>query len=59
MRGKFRNEDKPTFTGQIADDCKGMMDFPDDRLKSFEYDEETYEIFWDDRNTGDIWKKGN
>ena len=34
------------------------MQFPDERTKAFEYDEEEYKIFWDDRLTGEQWEKG-
>ena len=34
------------------------MQFSDERTKSFEYDEEEYKIFWDDRLTGEQWEKG-
>ena len=34
------------------------MKFSDERTKSFEYDEEEYKIFWDDRLTGEQWEKG-
>ena len=34
------------------------MQFPDGKTKSFEYDEEEYKLFWDDRLTGEEWEKG-
>ena len=59
LHGQFHNGDRPDFTGTISDNCKGTMDFPDERTMSFEYDEEQYMIFWDNKETGDVWNKGN
>ena len=59
LHGQFRNKDSPDFTGQISDDCNGLMNFSDKGLISFVYDEETYRIFWYNRNAGDVWNKGN
>ena len=59
LQGQFYNDDRPDFTGTISDNCKGTMNFPDARTMSFEYDEELYKVFWDNRNYGEVWKKGN
>lgn len=59
LLGQFHNSGRPDFTGTISDNCKGAMDFPDERTMSFEYNEEQYIIFWDDKETGDVWNKGN
>ena len=58
LQGQFLNNDRPNFTGNVSADCNGFMYFPDDRLFSFEYDKETYQIFWDNPNAGNVWNKG-
>ena len=58
MQGEFIKEDRPDFTGAIADDCKGIINFQDEDSKSFQYNEEQYKIFFGDPETGEVWDKG-
>ena len=58
LRGKFIKENRPDFTGTIANDCKGVLKFIDEGLKSFQYDEEQYKVVLGDQETGEVWDKG-
>ena len=54
LKGNFLKQLKPDFTGIISDTCKGTMNFPDDGITSFHYDEEEYKIFWESKETGHV-----
>ena len=58
MQGHFLNKDRQDFTGIVGNNCKGTIKFPDEGIKSFEYDEEEHKFFWDNRLTGEEWQKG-
>ena len=58
MRGQFIKEDRPDFTGIISNDCKGIITFLDQYVKSFTYIEEEYKIVWGNEQTGEVWNKG-
>ena len=58
LQGQFLNNDRSNFRGNVSADCNGFMYFPDHRLFNFEYDKETYQIFRDNRNAGNVWNKG-
>ena len=43
----------------INKNCTGLIKFPDEiSSKNFQYDEEEYKLFWDNRKTEEVWEKG-
>ena len=58
MQGKFLSEDRPNFIGIINENCAGLITFPDEKTKNFQYDEEEYKVFWNNEKIGEVWEKG-
>ena len=59
MQRKFLTEDRQNFFGIINKNCTGLIKFPDElSSKNFQYDEEEYKLFWDNRKTEEVWEKG-
>ena len=58
MEGQFIKENRTDFGGIIDNNCRGVVDFPDGKAKSFKYYEEEYKIVWGDHSTGQVWNKG-
>ena len=58
LHGKWNKNSRPDFKGTIEANCKGKMRFPDHRVFTLEYDPKLKKIFWDGRNSGNVWTKG-
>ena len=58
LHGKWEKNSRPDFKGTIEANCKGRMRFPDHRVFTLEYDPKLKKIFWDGRNSGNVWTKG-
>ena len=38
----------------INENCSGLIIFPDEKTRNFQYDEEEYKVFWGN----EVWEKG-
>jgi len=50
---------RPAFKGKVTkangNECKGYVDFPDDRRYTFDFDKSTCTIHWDGRTNNNLW----
>ena len=58
MNGQYLKEDIPDFSGIIADDCRGRVEFADRRPFDIHYLKEEYKIILDRSGKGETWNKG-
>eukprot|EP00475_Leptophrys_vorax_P038777 TRINITY_DN690_c0_g1_i2.p1 TRINITY_DN690_c0_g1~~TRINITY_DN690_c0_g1_i2.p1 ORF type:complete len:430 (+),score=129.53 TRINITY_DN690_c0_g1_i2:58-1347(+) len=57
LTGQFLNSPRPAFSGEMTSDTTGYVNFPDDRTYSFEFDANSRTMYWDGRNSGNVWKQ--
>ena len=58
FQGQFLKGDRQEFTVSLAFGCTGLIAFPDNSRKVFEYDEEEYKFVFKNWPTELEWQKG-